>query len=90
MEGRIPLFVLSLLLGARAGLAPINNTYIVSKLSGDTQGVGYGLLRTSYVSIGATGSIFVGVLADADLFHESFVALGLLTLVAAALFATLE
>jgi len=40
--------------------------------------------------IGATGSIFVGVLADADLFHESFVALGLLTLVAAALFATLE
>lgn len=50
-------------------------------LPDDVEGVSYGLLRTVYLGIGATGSVAVGAFADADLFDEAFLFLGCLTAV---------
>lgn len=50
-------------------------------LPDDVEGVSYGLLRTVYLGIGATGSVAVGAFADADLFDEAFLFLGGLTAV---------
>jgi sugar phosphate permease len=50
------------------------------------QGSAWGLVRTVFFLVGATGSMFVGALADRGLFDESFYALAALTGVAALLF----
>jgi predicted MFS family arabinose efflux permease len=89
VDGLAPLAALSVLMGVRAGLGPINNAYLVAVLPGDVQGASYGLLRTVYLGFGATGSIAVGALADAELFDEAFLFLAALTAVVFGLYALL-
>jgi sugar phosphate permease len=55
----------------------------------ELQGTAWGLLRTCFFLIGATGSTFVGALADAGFFDEAFLALGVITAVAALLYTVL-
>lgn len=78
IQGLVPLTILTILLGVRAGLGPINNAYLVAVLPADVQGASYGLLRTAYLGLGATGSIIVGMFADAALFDEAFLFLAAL------------
>lgn len=79
VDGLGVLTVLAVLLGARAGVGPLNNAYLVAVLPDDVEGASYGLLRTVYLGLGATGSVVVGAFADADLFDEAFLFLAGLT-----------
>lgn len=76
------LAVLTVVLGSRAGIGPINNGYLVAVLPDDVRGSSYGLLRTTYMMIASTGSIAIGVLSDAGWFDEAFMLLAVLTAVA--------
>lgn len=89
VDGRAVLSVLAVLLGLRAGVGPLNNAYLVAVLPDDVEGVSYGLLRTVYLGIGASGSVAVGAFADADLFDEAFLVLGGLTAVVFGLYVLL-
>jgi predicted MFS family arabinose efflux permease len=89
VEGAAPLALLVVLLGFRAGLGPINNEYLIAALPGDVQGSGYGLIRTLYLGLGATGAVAVGALADVDLFDEAFLFLAGVLFVALAFYALL-
>jgi len=89
VDGLAVLTVLSVLLGLRAGVGPLNNAYLVAVLPDEVEGVSYGLLRTVYLGIGATGSVAVGAFADADLFDEAFLVLGGLTAVVFGLYVLL-
>lgn len=77
-------FVLVVVLGTRAGVGPVNNAFLVGVLPSDVQGAGYGLLRSVFMTIGSTGSIVVGALADADRFDEAFFFLAAVVVVATA------
>jgi len=78
--------VLSFLLGTRMGIAPVANSSVIAALPTDAQGASWGFLRTCFFLVSATGSAFVGAMADADLFDESFLVLGVLTACAAVCF----
>lgn len=81
-----PVFVaLSLLASLQLAFWPIIFAYIPRALPDDAQGSGFGLLRTLFLYVGATGSVAVGALADADLFDESFLILAGITVVATVL-----
>lgn len=76
------LTALAIVLGTRSGIGPINNGYLVAVIPDDVRGAGYGLLRTTYMTIASTGSIAVGALSDAGWFDAAFLLLGTLTAIA--------
>lgn len=78
--------VLSFLLGIRMGIVPVANSYVIASLPDETQGASWGLLRSCFFLVSATGSVFVGVMADGDLFDEAFLALAAITAGAAVCF----
>ncbi|MFB6155081.1 MAG: nitrate/nitrite transporter [Haloferacaceae archaeon] len=80
------LTVVVALIGSRMAIIPVSNAYIIRILPDAVQGTAWGLVRTAFFLVGATGSMFVGTLADAGLFDEAFYALAALTAAAAALF----
>ena len=55
------------LLGVQLGVWPVLNAYAFDALSADARGGGFGLLRTVYLFLGATGPVVVGALFDAGL-----------------------
>nr|WP_115799305.1 MFS transporter [Halorussus sp. JP-T4] len=83
------LVALAVVLGTRSGIGPINNGYLVSVIPDDIRGAGYGLLRTTYMTVASTGSIAVGALSDAGWFDAAFLFLGTLTAVATVLYVVL-
>ncbi|HET7324707.1 MAG TPA: MFS transporter [Halococcus sp.] len=87
--GLVPLGILSVLLGIRLAAAPVNNAYIVAVLPDSVQGTAWGFLRTGYFLLGSTASTFVGILFDRGLAGEAFVALAVLTAIAAVCYAFL-
>lgn len=86
VDGVWALVPLVSLLGTRLGIGPVGNGYVTAILPADVQGAGYGLFRAFYLAVGAAGSLFVGVLAEAGLFDEAFFALAGITAVAAGIF----
>lgn len=82
VETLVPIAVLVVVLGTRAGIGPINNAFLVSVLPSDVRGSGYGLLRSVFMTIGSTGSIVVGAFADAGHFDDAFLFLAVLVVVA--------
>jgi predicted MFS family arabinose efflux permease len=86
VDGVWALALLTVLLGTRLGISPVGNGYVAAVLPADVQGAGYGLFRSFYLLVGATGSLFVGVLAEIGLFDEAFLALAGITAVSAGLF----
>jgi predicted MFS family arabinose efflux permease len=86
VDGVWALAPLVVLLGTRLGIGPVGNGYVTAMLPADVQGTGYGLFRAFYLAVGATGSLFVGVLAEAGLFDEAFLALAGVTAVSAGVF----
>ncbi|UPV76746.1 MFS transporter (plasmid) [Halorussus limi] len=84
--GTAALAVLSALLGTRLGIGPVGNGFVAALLPEEIQGAGYGLFRTFYLAVGASGSLFVGVLAEWGWFDEAFLALAGVTAVASVLY----
>jgi predicted MFS family arabinose efflux permease len=84
--GVAPLALLTVALGVRLAIVPVTNAYVLAALPAAVQGTAWGLVRTVFFLLGASGSTFVGVLADAGLFDEAFLALAALNAVAAALY----
>jgi MFS family permease len=74
---------LSAVVGLKLAYWPIVFAYVTRALPEDIQGSGFGLLRTVFLYVGATGPIVIGALADVDLFDESFLLLAGLLGVAA-------
>lgn len=73
--GVVPLAALAVLFGTQHGIVPVNNAYTVGVLPSSIQGTAWGLIRTSMFAIGAGGSLFLGTLADVNLFDEAFIVL---------------
>jgi MFS family permease len=65
-------FALALVASLQLAFWPVALAYIPRALPDDTQGSGFGLLRTLFLYVGATGPVVVGALGDLDRFDESF------------------
>ncbi|PSQ19041.1 hypothetical protein BRD00_01980 [Halobacteriales archaeon QS_8_69_26] len=79
--GGVGLLVLVPLLGVRITIGPVTSAYIVRDLPDRIQGTGWGLLRSAFFGLGATGSTVVGVFGDAGMFDAGFLFLAGLTAV---------
>jgi predicted MFS family arabinose efflux permease len=80
--------MLALVIGAvsaRFGIPSVINAYIVGELPESVQSAAWGLVRTGFFTIAATGSTVVGILADAELFDAAILGLGGFTALAALL-----
>ena len=82
VSGLGALALVAVFLGVRLSMGPVTNSYIVSLLPPGVRGTAWGLLRTSFFTIGAFGSTVVGAMADRALFAEAFFVLALLSAVA--------
>ena len=85
--GVLPMALVVTLVGSRLAIAPVSNAYVIAVLPDEVTGTAWGVIRTAFFLLGATGSTVVGALAEAGLFDESFLLLAGLTGVAALLFA---
>jgi len=86
----VPLALCAAAIGIRMSSGPLTNAYIIDLLPDAVEGTGWGLLRTGFFSVGATGSTLVGALADRGLFDLSFYVMAGLTLLAGGLFLLLS
>lgn len=86
VSGIVGLSVLIVVMASRIAAASVMNPYIIEGLPDEGTGTLWGLLRTGFFSVGATGSTVVGALSDAALFDEAFYLLAGLTVLAVALF----
>lgn len=84
--GTAALAALLALLGTRLGIGPVGNGFVAALLPDEIQGAGYGLFRTFYLAVGASGSLIVGVLAERGLFDEAFLLLAGVTAAASVLY----
>ena len=89
VEGVAATAVLAGVLGSRLGIGSVGNGYVADILPAATRGTGYGLFRTVYLGVGATGSLVVGLFADRGMFTPAFLGLAGVTAVAALLFVSL-
>lgn len=86
----LPVIVgLTVLFGIRFVVPPVANAYIVRVLPEDVRGTAWGLVRSVFFVVGATGSTVVGAFADRGLFDEAFLVLAAVTLLGAVCFALL-
>ena len=90
LDGTLPLALGAAAIGARMSSGPLTNAYIIDLLPDAVEGTGWGLLRTGFFSVGATGSTLVGALADRGFFDLSFYVMAGLTLLAGGLFLLLS
>jgi len=90
LDGTLPLALGAAAIGIRMSSGPLTNAYIIDLLPDAVEGTGWGLLRTGFFSVGATGSTLVGALADRGLFDLSFYVMAGLTLLAGGLFLLLS
>lgn len=79
LEGRVVLALLVPLIGIRVAIGPLVSAFMVRELPASVQGTGWGLLRTLFFGLGATGSTVIGLFADAGLFDAGFLLLAGLT-----------
>lgn len=70
----------TVLLGCVTSTIAVTMPYLTGILSKEVQGTGLGLLRTSYMLIGAMSPTVFGTIAEAGYFEEGFSALALLVL----------
>ncbi len=69
------ILLLTIPLSTLLGVGPIIFPYLVNSFPETLQGSGFGLIRTFYMLVAASGPIFVGFLADIQLFDEAFLIL---------------
>jgi len=71
----VGLVVLTVVASGLLGATPLTQTYLVNHLPADMRGTGLGLLRTTYIGLGATSPLIVGVAADFGYFNGAFLGL---------------
>ncbi len=89
LEGRVVLAGLVPLLGIRVAIGPLLSAFMVRELPASVQGTGWGLLRTLFFGLGATGSTVIGVFGDAGRFDAGFLLLAALTGITAVFWAAI-
>ncbi|WP_227356478.1 MFS transporter [Haladaptatus salinisoli] len=89
VSGVVPIAIVIVLIGIQLGVTPVTNTYIINALPPANRNGAWGFLRTGYFLVASTGSVFVGVLADAGYFDGALVVLGGLLIAVAVVFAFL-
>lgn len=73
--GLAPLIIVTLMFSAWNGTIVPTQTYIASTLPEDMQGTGFGILKATWMLLGATAPLMIGIFADAGLFNEAFLVL---------------
>ncbi len=63
------------------GLATVTQSYLIVALPEDSQGTGFGLLRTVSFTVGAASPVAFGAVADRGFFDEGFLVLAALSVV---------
>jgi MFS family permease len=71
-SGLGPLIVITVLVSSWNGCIVITQTYIADTLPEELQGTGFGTLKATWMTIGATSPLIIGILADNGYFNESF------------------
>ncbi|WP_338729965.1 MFS transporter [Haladaptatus sp. DJG-WS-42] len=83
VSGLIPLAILAVVMGVRLGGYPVTNAYIIRLLPDEVQGAAWGLVRTVFFLMSASGPALVGILSDTSGFETTFLVLGVVTVLAA-------
>ena len=83
VDGRVPIALLSLLIGTRLGITSVSNAYLIAILPERVTGTAWGTLRTANFVLAAGGSTLVGTMADAGVFDAAFLLLAGLSALAA-------
>lgn len=83
VRGVVPIAVVAALFGVRAAVGSVSNSYLVRVLPEPVRGTAWGLVRSLFFVVGATGSIAVGAMADRALFDQAFLFLAAITAVGA-------
>ena len=73
--GLVPIIIVTALFAAWNGTIVVTQTHIADSLPAEIQGTGFGALKASWMLLGATAPIVVGVLADIGRFDEAFLLL---------------
>lgn len=76
IEGFWPLVAVTILLSSMLGNIAITMPYLTASLPDNIQGTGLGVLRSTYMLIGAASPTFFGLLAQRGFFDEGFIILG--------------
>lgn len=77
----VQLTIVTVLLSSQLAFWPIGNSYIADAVPNEVQGTGFGLVRTFYIGVGATGPTIIGFFADQGLFDEAFLALAAIAMI---------
>jgi MFS family permease len=72
VEGHTGLVAVTLLASSQLAFWPIGNAYIVETVPSEAKGTGFGLVRTGFIGLGASGPVVVGALGDAGRFDGAF------------------
>lgn len=75
VEGIWTILALTVLMSSLLGYSAITLSYLTASMPENMQGTGLGVLRTTYMTIGAGSPVVVGTLADRGLFDEAFMLL---------------
>jgi MFS family permease len=86
VHGFLPTAVVVAVVGTRLAMAPVSNAYVIDVLPRNVQGSAWGVLRTGFFLLAASGSTLVGAFADHGLFDEAFFVLAGLAGVATLLY----
>ena len=72
VHGQAGIAAIAVLFGVRAAVGSVSNSYVVRVLPEAVRGTAWGLVRSLFFVVGATGSAAVGAMADRALFDEAF------------------
>ncbi len=86
VSGPLPLAIVTLLLSSRLAINSVSNAYLIDSLPADNRATVWGLLRTVFFLVGATGSTVVGFFFDHGYESVAMYGLGGLTAVGTVLY----
>lgn len=72
VDSQVGILAVTVLASTQLAFWPIGNTYIVETVPEEAKGTGFGLVRTCFIGLGASGPVVVGALGDAGRFDEAF------------------
>jgi len=78
VSGTLPLASLTIVVSVISGCAVLTQTHIAASLPEDVQGTGMGTVKASWMLVGATSPLIIGVLGDLGHFTAGFVVLAVL------------
>jgi predicted MFS family arabinose efflux permease len=73
--------LVTLLISPMLGNGAITQSFVAEQFPAEIQGTGLGTVRTAAATVGATGPVLFGVVADQGYFNEGYIALAVILLV---------